>query len=126
MAVGGVSKLSNTQEIISVVSKVSDSQVMADLDAAAGWAGKSGKGDTGRLGITGFCGGGRIIRLYAAYSPKLKAGVAWYGRLSGAKSELQPRHPIDDAASLKAPVLGCMAGKTLAFHSIRWNKCAQL
>jgi len=109
---GDVSKISNIQDVISkVVSKVPDAQVMWDLDSAADWAGKSGKGDVGRLGITGFCWGGRIVWLYAAHSPKLKAGVAWYGRLVGPKSELQPQHPIDIAGSLKAPVLGLYGGK---------------
>lgn len=108
---GDVSKMPDTQEIFSkVVSKVSDAQVMADLDAAADWAGMSGKGDINRLGITGFCWGGRIVWLYAAHSPRLKAGVAWYGRLVGEKTELQPQFPIDVAAKLKAPVLGLYGG----------------
>ncbi len=109
---GDVSKLTDIQEIVAqVVSKVPDAQVMADLDATVDWAGKSGKGDTRGLGITGFCWGGRIVWLYAAHSPKLKAGVAWYGRLVGQTSELQPKHPIDVAGSLKAPVLGLYGGK---------------
>jgi len=109
---GDVSKLSNIQDIIAkVVSKVPDAQVMSDLDAAAAWAGNSGKGDIGRLGITGFCWGGRIVWLYAAHSPKLKAGVAWYGRLVGQTSDVQPKHPIDLASSLKAPVLGLYGAK---------------
>ena len=108
---GDVSKTPDAQEIFSkVVSKVPDAQVMADLDAAADWAGKSGKGDIKRLGITGFCWGGRIVWLYAAHSPRLKAGVAWYGRLAGEKTDLQPRHPIDVAAKLKAPALGLYGG----------------
>src|SRR5205809_4409886 len=70
---GDVSKLTNIQDVISkVVSKVPDAQVMSDLDAAVEWAGKTGKGDVGRLGISGFCWGGRIVWLYAAHSPKLK------------------------------------------------------
>ncbi|HXA07092.1 MAG TPA: dienelactone hydrolase family protein [Bryobacteraceae bacterium] len=109
---GDVSKIADIQEIISkVVSKVPDAQVMSDLDATAEWAAKSGKGDTSRLGITGFCWGGRIVWLYAAHNPKLKAGVAWYGRLVGPTNELQPRNPIDVAGSLKAPVLGLYGGK---------------
>jgi len=109
---GDVSKISDIQEIISkVVSKVPDAQVMSDLDATADWAAKTGKGDVRRLGITGFCWGGRIVWLYAAHSPKLKAGVAWYGRLVGQPSELMPKHPIDLVASLKAPVLGLYGGK---------------
>lgn len=109
---GDVSKLQNIQEIFQkVVSKVPDAQVMADLDAAVDWAAKSGKGDVARLGITGFCWGGRVVWLYAAHSAKLKAGVAWYGRLVGQASEMTPKHPVDVAASLKAPVLGLYGGQ---------------
>ena len=109
---GDVSKITNINEIIStVVSKVPDAQVMSDLDATATWAKKSSKGDTNKLGITGFCWGGRIVWLYAAHSPQLKAGVAWYGRLVGAPDELHPTHPVDIAAKLKAPVLGLYGGK---------------
>jgi carboxymethylenebutenolidase len=104
---GDVSKLSDSQEIVTkVVSQVPDDQVLADLDAAMDWAKESGEGNIEKLGITGFCWGGRIVWLYAAHNPKLKAGVAWYGRLTGKPSTLQPKHPIDKASSLKAPVLG--------------------
>jgi carboxymethylenebutenolidase len=92
-----------------IVSKVPDAQVMADLDACVAWA-KANGGDTGRLGVTGFCWGGRITWLYAAHSDAVKAGVAWYGRLSGPTTELQPRHPLDLAGALKAPVLGLYGG----------------
>lgn len=107
---GDVSKLADIDEIRKVVAKVSDAQVMADLDATVAWVKTSGEGNIERLGITGFCWGGRIVWLYAAHSIQLKAGVAWYGRLVGKESELQPKHPIDVAASLKAPVLGLYGG----------------
>ena len=108
---GDVSKLTDFQEIISkVVSKVPDSQVMSDLDATAAWAKKSGKGNTAKLGVTGFCWGGRIVWLYSAHNPDLKAGVAWYGRLVGMADELHPKHPTDLVESLKAPVLGLYGG----------------
>ncbi len=104
---GDVSGLGDIQTIIStVVSKVPDSQVLSDLDATVAWAGASGSADIGRLGITGFCWGGRIVWLYAAHNPALKAGAAWYGRLVGEATPLQPRHPIDVAALITAPVLG--------------------
>lgn len=103
---GDVSKMTDIQEILKkVVSKVPDAQVMSDLDSTVAWA-KKNKGDTEKLGITGFCWGGRITWLYAAHSKELKAGVAWYGRLVGDADELHPKHPVDLAASLKAPVLG--------------------
>jgi len=94
-----------------IVLKVPDAQVMSDLDAAIAWAGKSGSGDVSRVGVTGFCWGGRIVWLYAAHSATLKAGVAWYGRLVGESTELQPKYPIDVVADLKAPVLGLYGGK---------------
>ncbi|CAO4147116.1 dienelactone hydrolase family protein [Methylorubrum aminovorans] len=104
---GDVSRLTNIQQIVSeVVSKVPDAQVMRDLDAAVAYAKGTGKADTARLGITGFCWGGRITWLYAAHNPGVKAGVAWYGRLVGDASDLMPKHPVDVAADLKAPVLG--------------------
>lgn len=109
---GDVSKISDWKQIFAeVVSKVPDSQVMSDLDAAAAWAGKSSSGDARRLAITGFCWGGRIVWLYAAHNPKLKAGVAWYGRITGDANELQPKYPLDIAADLKAPVLGLYGGQ---------------
>lgn len=108
---GDVSKQTDIQEIIkSVVSKVPDAQVMSDLDATVAWAGKSGQGDVSKLGVTGFCWGGRIVWLYSAHNPKLKAGVAWYGRLTSAVDELHPKHPLDIVADLKAPVLGLYGG----------------
>jgi carboxymethylenebutenolidase len=103
---GDVSKISDIQEIIrKVVSKVPDDQVLADLDATVAWA-KKNKGDTARLGITGFCWGGRIVWLYAAHRDELKAGVAWYGRLAGQPDALHPKNPIDLVDQLHAPVLG--------------------
>ena len=92
-----------------VIAKVPDAQVMGDLDAAVAWAAANG-GDTGKLAVTGFCWGGRQTWLYAAHQPKVKAGVAWYGRLVGDSTALTPRHPLDVAAQLKAPVLGLYGG----------------
>src|SRR5436305_406306 len=108
---GDVSGMSNIQDIISkVVSKVPDSQVMSDLDATTAWAKKSGKGNTAKLGVTGFCWGGRIVWLYTAHNPELKAGVAWYGRLASPPDDLHPKNPIDLVSQLKSPVLGLYGG----------------
>jgi carboxymethylenebutenolidase len=106
---GDVSKLTSMDDIRPIVSRVPDAQVMSDLDAAAAWAAKNG-GNPDKLGITGFCWGGRIVWLYAAHNPKLKAGVAWYGRVEGAGTELQPKNPIDLVPDIKAPVLGLYGG----------------
>ena len=107
---GDVSTIADFQQIIAtVVSKVPDAQVMADLDATLAWA-KAHDGDTARLGVTGFCWGGRITWLYAAHSPRVKAAVAWYGRLVTGTDDLRPRNPIDVVGQLHAPVLGLYGG----------------
>ena len=104
-AYGEIAKL-----LSEVVNKVPDTQVMTDLDATTAWA-KGQGADVARLGITGFCWGGRITWLYAAHNPAVKAGVAWYGRLQGAVSALNPAQPIDRVGQLNGPVLGLYGGK---------------
>jgi len=109
---GNVAAMTDIQEIISkVVSKVPDAQVMADLDDTARWAASSQGGNAAKLGITGFCWGGRISWLYSAHNPDVKAAAAWYGRLVGPTDELHSRNPIDIAPSLKTPVLGLYGGQ---------------
>ncbi len=108
---GDVSKVSSVEKIRPIVAKVPDAQVMSDLDATVAWAVKSAKGNADRLGITGFCWGGRITWLYAAYNPKVKAGVAWYGRLVGEATALTPKHPIDVVSTLTVPILGLYGGQ---------------
>ncbi|HXA46196.1 MAG TPA: dienelactone hydrolase family protein, partial [Burkholderiaceae bacterium] len=93
-----------------VIAKVPDAQVMGDLDACVAWA-KANGGNVDKLGITGFCWGGRITWMYSAHNPAVKAGVAWYGKLVGAKTELTPNYPVDIAANLKTSVLGLYGGK---------------
>jgi carboxymethylenebutenolidase len=109
---GDASKISDIKQLVQdIVSKVPDAQVAGDLDATVAWAGKQPRADVSKLGITGFCWGGRITWLYAAHQPALKAGVAWYGKVIGDKDPLHPKHPIDIAADLKAPVLGLYGGQ---------------
>lgn len=108
---GDPRKLSNVQDIISgIISKVPDQEVAADLDACVNWA-KSNGGDPARLGITGFCWGGRQTWLYAAHNPNVKAGVAWYGRIDGEVNDRTPQWPLDIAGNLKGAVLGLYGGK---------------
>ncbi len=104
-AYGEIAKL-----LSEVVNKVPDAQVMADLDATTAWARGQGA-DASRLGITGFCWGGRITWLYAAHNPAVKAGVAWYGRLQGAVTAINPAQPIDRVNQLNGPVLGLYGGQ---------------
>jgi carboxymethylenebutenolidase len=108
---GDASKYTDISKLLAeVVAKVPDEQVMGDLDAIVQWAGQNG-GDLKKVGITGFCWGGRITWLYAEQSKNVKAGVAWYGRLVGAASANNPKHPVDLAATIKAPVLGLYGGQ---------------
>ncbi|MCB1956602.1 MAG: dienelactone hydrolase family protein [Rhodocyclaceae bacterium] len=90
-----------------IVARVPDAQVLAHLDTTAGWA--RGQCD-GALGITGFCWGGRIVWLYAAHNPALRAGVAWYGRIRNGFHPGDTLQPIDVATRLTAPVLGLYGG----------------
>ncbi len=107
---GDPTQLSDPQRIIAeIVAKTPDAQVMSDLDATVAWAEQAGA-DVGKLGITGFCWGGRIVWLYAAHAPRLRAGVAWYGRVDGSRNALQPSYPFDVIPVLKAPVLGLYGG----------------
>ncbi|MBC3884200.1 dienelactone hydrolase family protein [Undibacterium griseum] len=108
---GDAGKYTSIAELIKeVISKVPDAQVMSDLDAVVAWAGQHG-GDITRLGITGFCWGGRITWMYAAHNPSVKAGVAWYGRLTDQPNALSPSNPIDIAPTLTVPVLGLYGAK---------------
>ncbi len=103
---GDASKYPTIQQLASdLLSKVPDQQALADIDAAIGWAGAHG-GDLKRLGVAGFCWGGRIAWLYAEHNPQVKTAIAWYGRVAGDKTPLQPANPIDLAGNLQVPVLG--------------------
>ena len=101
----------DTQALIrDIVNKVPDDQVMGDLDSTVAFAKGEGKADTAKLGITGFCWGGRIVWLYDAHNPAVKAGVAWYGPLQRDATPLQPKYPVDIAKDLHGPVLGLYGG----------------
>lgn len=107
---GDVSRLGTIDEIRKLVASVPDAQVMSDLDASLVWAECNG-GDLERVGVTGFCWGGRVTWLYTAHQPKVRAGVAWYGKLAGETNPLTPAFPLDVASRLKAPVLGLYGGQ---------------
>lgn len=93
-----------------IISKVPDAQVQSDLDTTAAWAAAHG-GNPEKLGIMGFCWGGRQVWLYADRNPKLKCGAAWYGQLAGDPTELKPKSVLSLVNDLKAPVLGAYGGK---------------
>jgi carboxymethylenebutenolidase len=108
---GDPSKYEDIPKLVAeIVSKVPDDEVLGDLDATVIYAKGSGKADTARLAITGFCWGGRPVWLYGAHNPGLKAAVSWYGPIDRPRTELQPRYPIDLASELECPVLGLYGG----------------
>lgn len=108
---GDLSKMTDVSKIISeVISKAPDATLLTDLDSTAAWAGTN-HGDLARLGVTGFCRGGRGTWLYATHSRQLKAAVAWYGPVAGGTSPIQPKTVLDLAADLKAPLLGLYGGQ---------------
>jgi carboxymethylenebutenolidase len=106
---GNVVAMTDIQQVMAVVNKAPDTTEFADLDATVAWAAKN-RGNTRRLGITGFCRGGRTVWMYAAHNHNLKAGVAWYGPLVGTPTPEMPTNPIDIAGQVKIPVLGLYAG----------------
>jgi carboxymethylenebutenolidase len=107
---GDVAGMSDTKQIMQVVAKVPEPQVASDLDATAAWAKSTGKADTSKLGITGFCWGGRQVWLYAAHNPDVKAGVSWYGVLQRPKTAMTPDNPIDLVNRINPPILGLYGG----------------
>lgn len=108
---GDLSKMTDDRQIMrDVIAKTPDAEVMADLDAAAGWAG-SNHGNPHRLAVIGFCRGGRNTWLYAAHNPALSAAVAFYGPLGGPPSPIQPRTALDVAGEIKCPLLGLYGGR---------------
>jgi carboxymethylenebutenolidase len=114
--IADLSHMSDPQEIFTkVILKAPDKTMLADLDATAIWAGAN-KGDLNRLGVTGFCRGGRDTWLYAEHNPHLKAAVAWYGPVKGPVSPIQPQTATDLAAALKCPLLGLYGGKDTGIH----------
>ncbi len=108
---GDLSKMTDVAQINrDVISKTPDAQMLRDLDAAVAWAGRNG-GDLGRLGVTGFCRGGRNTWFYDAHSPQVKAAVAWYGPVKSGTSDIQPQTATDVAGDLHAPLLGLYGGQ---------------
>jgi carboxymethylenebutenolidase len=107
---GDTTKAPDIQAILAIVNKVPDAQVYLDLDSTVAWANASGKGDVGRLAVTGFCWGGRMTWMYTAHNPSVKAAAAWYGPISRPATELQPKHPIDVVDQIRIPVLGLYGG----------------
>ncbi|MBR0792116.1 dienelactone hydrolase family protein [Bradyrhizobium manausense] len=104
-----LTKITDIKDLLTIVNAKPDAELLSDLDATAAWAGSQG-GDTAKLGIIGFCRGGRTVWEYAAHSGMLKAGVAFYGPPVDAPNPLWPKSPLQLAPEMKAPVLGLYGG----------------
>ncbi len=100
-----LTKITDFKELMPIVNSKPDAELVSDLDATVAWAKKQG-GDTSRLGIVGFCRGGRTVWIYAAHNNALKAGVAFYGSIVDPQNPLWPKSPLQLAGEIKAPVLG--------------------
>ena len=108
---GDLSKMTDAQTIIrEVISKTPDAQWIADLDATASWVVSASNGDPARLGVMGWCRGGRAVWIYSAHRRDLKAAVAWYGPLGGERTTIQPKTAGDVVAEINAPVLALYGG----------------
>jgi carboxymethylenebutenolidase len=104
-----LTKITDIPQLLPIVNAKPDAELLSDLDSTVAWA-KAQGGDTGRLGIIGFCRGGRTVWEYAAHSPQLKAGVAFYGPPVDPPNPLWPKSPTQLAPEMKAPVLGLYGG----------------
>ncbi len=102
---GDLTKVTEMSQLIPLVNSKPDAELFTDLDSTVAWA-KSQGGDTGRLGMIGFCRGGRNVWEYAAHSTALKAAVVFYGQPADSPNPLWPKSPMQLAPDMKAPVLG--------------------
>src|SRR5262245_4828173 len=104
---GDLTKITDISQLLPVVNAKTDAELLSDLDSTVAWA-KSQGGDTSRLGIIGFCRGGRTVWIYCASTANVRAGVAFYGPLvdPAGQRPIWPKSPTELAAQMQAPVLG--------------------
>ncbi len=98
---------SDMQQVFRFMRELPDRQVLADLQASLDWL--AGRPETSgrKLGITGFCMGGKYAVLAACSCSGLSAAVPWYGMLTvGEVDERNPEHPLDALGRLGCPLLG--------------------
>ena len=100
-----LTKITEIPQLMPIVNSKPDAELLSDLDSTVAWARSEG-GDTSRLGVIGFCRGGRTVWEYAAHSSTLKAGAAFYGSLVDPPNPVWPKSPTQLAGEMKAPVLG--------------------
>jgi len=105
---GDLTKVEDIKQVVATATKLTDEQAFRDLDSVVAWAEKQPRANAARLGITGFCIGGRMVWMYTAHQKKVDAGVAWYGSLTARGA--MPQTPIDVADKIDRPVLGLYGG----------------
>jgi carboxymethylenebutenolidase len=107
--IGELWKMENIKEVIANANKLPDEQAFADLDAVVAWAERQPRANARKLGITGFCRGGRMVWMYTAHQKKVDAGIAWYGSLMPIPPAM-PAGPLDVTDKIDRPVLGLYGG----------------
>ena len=111
---GDPAPLTDMAAVMKIVAQASDQQVMGDVGATLDFLDRQPYVEPGHIGITGFCWGGGVVWLACEQFPRIKAGVAWYGRMApaaGSKPTPGREWPIENVAHLSAPVLGLYGAK---------------
>ncbi len=83
----------------------SDAEVEALVRKSIAYLDKRENVDSKRLGLTGFCAGGRYTMLFLPQIKEFKTGVAWYGFPYTGGSEIQPKKPASLIDQLDVPML---------------------
>jgi carboxymethylenebutenolidase len=110
-----LTKITDIPQLLPIVNAKPDAELLSDLDSTVAWA-KAQGGDASKLGIIGFCRGGRTVWEYAAHNAGLKAGVSFYGPPVDPPNPLWPKSPTQLAPEMKAPVLGLYGAEDTAFR----------
>ncbi len=101
---GGTMAFSNPQDSTTAIGKLSDDQMLGDVAAAVAYLRGTSVGAP-KVGITGFCFGGRIVIISAEKVKGFDAAVAFYGQLS-TNNAAGRVDPTKEAASLECPLMG--------------------
>lgn len=105
---GAVVGYDNLPEAIRLMMGLWDDKIVKDMDAAISYLQQQPAVRGDRIGVTGFCMGGRVTFLTACLNPTVKAAVPFYG--GGIASVMQPgertpKAPLEYTDKLAAPML---------------------
>jgi carboxymethylenebutenolidase len=90
----------------------SDPEIIADVNATVGFLKNHAAVDPERLGITGFCFGGRVTWLLAAASDHFKVAAPFYGASIMMPGGTPPRVPSTGPRESVAPLCSTLANWT--------------